>query len=239
MILGRSTHAASACFTEIDEAVRQLTDRTVVFNAHAFPSEVPPGAIIFQTENVPGQIPDPRALWPEHEIWDISAASAARYGAKHVPIGWHPSMERFERRPVEEQDIDVVFTGCMNPRRADVLQQLADRGLKVAHIGPGGPHGAERDAVLARSRLALNMLFYPDGTLPVLRVAHLVANRVPVLSERCPEQWNWVSHCDYENLVSCAAGLLNPEMRTPGTTPADLAEHAYRRLVQQPLVLPS
>ncbi len=210
MILGRDRHPASACFDEIDAAVSALTDRVVVFNAHAFPGHVPEGAVVWNTENVPGQVPDPRALWPDHEIWDISAANAARYGAKHVPIGYHPSMERFERRPVEEQDIDVVFTGCMNPRRADVLQQLADRGLKVAHIGPGGPHGAERDAVLARSRLALNMLFYPDGTFPALRVAHLVANRVPVVSEMAPECFDFLETCAYESLVENCVALLGP-----------------------------
>ncbi len=217
MILGRGVHPQSACFDEIDAAVRAMTDRVVCFNAHAF-----------NLENFSQIKPEVLDRWADHEVWDFSARNAALYGAKHVPVGWHPSMERFERAPV--QDIDVVFSGCINTRRMKVLEDLADRGLKVVVVPPG-IYGAHRDGILARARLALNMLFYEDGVFPALRVAHLVANRVPVLSERCPEMWNWVSHTPYENLQWCASNAI-AEGRA-------MADHAYSLFVQRPMVLPS
>jgi hypothetical protein len=226
LILGLETQTFAKCFVEIDDAVRAMTDRPVCFNAHRSPP--PPGAIIYNLENVPKQVPDPATLWAGHEVWDFSASNAAKYGAKHVPVGYHPSMERFKRAPV--LDIDVVFSGAINPRRAQVLNELQSRGLRVV-IVPQRFYGRQRDAILARAKLALNMLFYEDGVFPALRVAHLVANRVPVLSERCPEQWNYVPHCDYESLATTVENAIKygPEM----------AEHCYRRFVQQPLELPS
>ena len=203
MILGRDQHPASACFEEVNAAVEAMTDRVVCFNAHAFPA--PPGAIVYNLENVPGQVPDPAERWKGHEVWDFSASNAAKYGAKHVPVGYHPSMERFER--AADCPIDVVFTGCMNSRRARVLTALRDWKLRVVHLPPG-VYGAERDDILARSKLALNMLFYGDGVFPALRVAHLVANRVPVLSEACREGWDFVSTCDYGEIVPRVLRML-------------------------------
>jgi hypothetical protein len=182
VIVGLETQTFAQCFVELDDAVRAMTDRVVAFNAHR--GEAPPGSIIMQTENVPLQVADPRALWPEHEIWDISASNAAKYGATHVPVGYHPSMERFTR--ARDLDIDVVFSGAINERRAAVLNDMQARGLNVVVV-PLRLYGRGRDALLARAKLAINMQFYPEGIFPSLRVAHLVANHVPVLSERTAE----------------------------------------------------
>ena len=242
MILGRSTHAASACFVELDDAVTALWDarhrtgalgplmqRPIVLNAHAFPRDVPPGAIVYQTENVGIQVANPRTLWPENEIWDISAESAKRYGGTYVPVGYHPSMRRFERAAV--LDIDVAFCGSLNPRRLDVLQELGDRGLVVAVAGPNGPHGAKRDDMLARCKVALCMQFHEDGIYPVLRAAHLVANRVPFVSEHGAEKPEWAGDAvPYASLVDAVLAELD----------APTGAEAARLLAfqAQPMVLP-
>jgi hypothetical protein len=227
MILGLDRHPAAACFVELDDAVRAMTGRVVCFNAHAYPDEIPPGAIVYNLEN-PEQVSDhARERWKAHEVWDFSERNAAVLGARHVPIGFHPSMERFQR--AEVQDIDVIFTGCINERRAKVLQDLAEHDLNVVVV-PTGIYGAKRDDALARAKLALNMRFYEDGVFPALRVAHLVANRVPVLSERSIEQWNWVPHTGFGDLVSCARNAIQEGL--------EMAEHAYQRFVQMPMVLP-
>ncbi len=229
MIVGRDTQTFSQCFVEIDDAVRAMTDRTVCFNAHR--AEAPPGSIIYQTENVPTQVADPRAMWPDHEIWDISASNAAKYGAKHVPIGYHPSMERFKRADV--LDIDVVFSGAINDRRAKVLNELQARGLRVVVV-PVRTYGRQRDALLARAKLALNMLFYEDGIFPALRVAHLVANHVPVLSERCPEGWPFISTCEFTDIVDATERIVRDEQAA-----RENAEYALEAFRAMPMVLPS
>lgn len=234
MILGRFKHPPSAAFDEINAAVEALTLRTVCFNAHEYPHSIPDGAVVFNLEN-PAQVCEAaRREWEGHELWDFSERNAAELGAKHVPVGYHPSMERFRRRPSDQRDIDVVFTGCMNERRAKVLDELRMRGLHVVHVPSGSLYGFARDAILARAKLALNMLFYEDGTFPALRVAHLVANRIPVLSETCPEEWNFVPTVAYEDLVDAAEGFIKG-----GGPFYSLAEDAFAQFKVRPLVLPS
>ncbi len=208
-----------------------MTDRVVCFNAHAFPDLIPEGTIVYQTECVPEQLPDPAWRFRGHEVWDISARNAEHYGPSHVvPIGYHASMERFQRAATP--DIDILFTGCMNPRRVAVLQALADRGLDVKYLGVG-VYGVERDALLARTKLVLNMLWEPGRIFPALRVAHLVANSVPVLSERCADGWNFVPTCEYEDLVDVAERIVRDRVGAE-----DNAAFSLEKFRAMPMVLP-
>ncbi len=232
MILAKDTYGSSAaCFTEINDAVEALTWRRVCFNSHwATP---PAGSVVYNLESIPDQV-DP-ARWAGHEVWDSIASNIAKYppgmNVKHVPVGYHPSMERFERAKV--LDIDVVFTGALNHRRAAVLDALRERGLNVVYIGPAvGNHGAARDAVLARAKLALSILFHDEAPFPALRVAHLVANRVPVLSEQCRDGWDYLPSCRIEEMADVAARRVNV-----GET--DFEDYSLKRFKQTPLVLPS
>lgn len=236
MILGHGVHPASRCFDELDAAISALTQRTVCLNAHAFPRDIPHGAVVYNLENVGTQVQTD--AFEGHEIWDFSARNVERWKAAgrhavHVPIGYHPSFERFVMRPWAERDIDVVFCGCMSERRAKVLQALADKGLKVHLVGPGEAYGAERDAILARSKLALNMLFEDGNTFPVLRAAHAAANGLPMISESAPEMPEWVDGVAYESLVREAWALSKSQ-----TYAGDVAASARHAFVATTMTLP-
>ncbi len=239
MILGLDRHPVASCFIELDDAITELQrdtgdTRTFVLNAHSFPDEIPAGAIVFNLENVGTQL-DPGAF-PGHRVVDFSlrnidAWRVAGRDVEHFPVGYHASMERFALAP--KKDIDVIFTGCRNERRQLLLDALADRGLNVVSLPPG-IYGARRDQLLARSKLALGPLYYPSGVFPALRVAHLVANHVPVLSERCDEGWNIITTCAYEHLVGTAEHMVKEHEHYQCL--ADLAYEAFKRM---PMVLPS
>lgn len=213
MILGLPD--SGECFREIDDAVRQMTDRLVVFNAHNF--SPPKNAVLYSMENL-GSRPDWKLSSQEHEIWEFSKTNLPFYrneNVKHVPVGYHPSMERFSR--AENLDIDIVFTGAMNQRRLDLFEDLKRQGLKVVIVLPG-VYGAERDALLSRTRLALNVHHYTTPSLfEALRVAHLIANKVPVLTEKSlpppdcdhseEEEWGLVGY-PYEELAVVASNWL-------------------------------
>lgn len=232
MILGQGTAYYGYCFEEIDQAVQRLTKRVVVFNEkHYF--KAPPQSIIFNLENVPGQV-NP-ALWKGHEIWDASLRNISRYPkdvpVTHVPMGYEPSMKRFERKPLEERDIDVVFSGCMNERRVHVISELRKLGWRV-ELPP--TYGSERDELIARSRIALDMRYYEDGIFPTLRSLHLIANGMPVVAETSPEMYPWVlEHVPYHQLVSRIDHLLHHERQLD-----QLAEESNRILQKYPLTLP-
>ncbi len=235
MILGLDRHRAARCFEELDAAVRALTDRVVCFNAHAY--DAPPGAIIYNTEDV--DVPANGATvvsshdtrWGGREVWDCVEVNAKKLGATYVPIGYHPSMTRFA--PAAVQDIDVLMYGCMNERRSKLLQELADRGLHVVHIS--GMYGAERDAVIARAKVVLNVSFNGEGAWPSHRAAHLVSNGVFMLSEDMPDAWPFVLTAPYENLVSAAAAWVDRPRWKRDAASAEALE-AFKKM---PLTLPA
>lgn len=120
------------------------------------------------------------------EIWDYSRrnieillAGGFSGPLHHVPIGYAPEMTRIKPAPV--QDIDVLFYGSVNPRRAAILQDLERRGAKV-HAA-FGVYGKERDALIARSKIVLNMHFYESNIFEMVRVSYLLANRKMVVAE--------------------------------------------------------
>jgi hypothetical protein len=120
-----------------------------------------------------------------HRVWDYSTRNLAALerlgvrGAVHVPIGYVPELARIAPGP---DDIDVLFYGSVNDRRAQVLEALAGCGLRVA--APFGCYGRERDMFIGRARIVLNMHFYEARVFEAVRVSYLLANQRFVISER-------------------------------------------------------
>lgn len=204
-----------------------------MLNGHAFPAEIPTCATVWNFENVGVQLQS-ESFDGVSELWDFSKRNVWRWRprpAMHVPVGYHQTMTRFERAKV--LDIDVVHMGAMNDRRQRVLDDLSSRRLKVVNI-PHGVYGQERDAILARAKLALNLLFYETGVFPALRAAHLIANHVPLLSEEAPEIGQWPTMREkYVDLATKAVDLLKAADRLP-----KLADECLARFKAMPLMLP-
>jgi hypothetical protein len=223
VIVGLDKCPAGECFRELDDALVAMGRGDVCLNTHEAPEQIPGGSVAWHFEN---QTCD----YGERPVWSFSPRHWKQRW-KHVPVGYHPSMERFDRSA--EPDIDVVFAGCVNGRRAHLFNRLAANGLRVVVIPPG-VYGKQRDDVIARAKLAINLLFYVDGVYPTLRAAHLVANRVPLVSEVAPEIPDWVGlRVDYTDLEKTIVRLLKePTMLRQN---AELAFEAFRK---RPLDLP-
>lgn len=202
----------SACFEDQAKALRDALralghelapfgpdrGRLILFGTQSgFPVEsaisynsVPDDAIIFNAEQMTAFDNDVKKQmlnferWARHVIWDYSSLNAQMLrdaGAKHVvhcPLGYIESMKTIE--PVEE-DIEVLFYGSMNVRRAQIIDKLVVSGLQVEHLF--GVYGKERDAVIARAKVVLNLHHYDNAVFEIFRVSHLVANKKCVVSE--------------------------------------------------------
>ena len=151
--------------------------------------ELPPGSILYNLEQIyddsPWLTPDLLALFRAHTVWDYSLANVdalAGYGiaARHVPIGYVPELTRIAAAPWK--DIDVLFVGSIVERRLAVLQALHERGANV--IPAFGVYGEERDELIARAKIVLNVHMYEAKVFEVVRVSYLLANRCFVVSER-------------------------------------------------------
>lgn len=244
MVLGREAHVHSACFDELDAAVSALLkeqddDRVVCFNAQCFPA--PPDAVIFNLENVPGQVP--AAAWPDREVWDFSFLNASRLRlgsdrskpVRYVPVGYHPSMTRFVPLPMAERDVDVAFAGSMNERRSALIEQIRAKGFRV-EVVPHTSYGAARDVIFSKAKLIINPRFYDDGLYPQLRSLHAVANGVFTVSEEAPETPLW---CPCSVPYDRMAARVEHYLSLPPARLEHLSHTARAKLKEHPMRLPS
>lgn len=150
------------------------------------PISLPQDAIIYNTEQLSsGWMNDYYVdLMRRHTVWDYSRENVKKLTALGIDahfcgVGYAPELERI---PKVEEDLDVVFYGSMNERRAVILEKLIDAGVNL-YIIPFGTYGAERDAILARAKIVLNVHYYDDSPLEVVRLSYLWANKKYVVSE--------------------------------------------------------
>jgi len=154
-----------------------------------FPQPVAPGAILYNLEQAgPGPWFEKAVvdLFRTHPVWDYSEHNADAVAAlgvprpRVVPIGWMPELRRIPRQAHE--DIDVLFYGSFNARRSQVLDELRAAGARVEAVF--GVYGAERDKLIARSRLILNVHYFEAKVFEMVRVSYLLGNGRAVVSER-------------------------------------------------------
>jgi Rps23 Pro-64 3,4-dihydroxylase Tpa1-like proline 4-hydroxylase/peroxiredoxin len=120
-----------------------------------------------------------------YPVWDYSqnnVAELARRGITNVTMCGVGYMAELTRIPKNElQDIDVLFIGSMHQRRQKLIDELKERGLRVEVIQD--MYGEQRDAMIARSKVILNVHLQPANVFEVVRVSYMLANRKCVVSE--------------------------------------------------------
>jgi hypothetical protein len=191
-----------------------------------YPLAIADDAILYNLEQVQADSPWFEAglldLFRRYDLWDYSRRNVAALQAlgiervRLVPIGYAPELTRIA--PAAVRDIDVLFFGSVNDRRRAVLERMVAEGLRVH--GVFGAYGEERDALIARAKIVLNVHFYDARVLEMVRLSYLLANRAVVLSERGadPEEdaalAGGVAFDEYDRLPQRARQLVDsPEER--------------------------
>lgn len=203
--------------------------------------ELPPDAILYNLEQVQSDSVwfNEKRLAPlrRYRLWDYSPRNIQALrglgieGVKYLPIGYTPGLTRI--RAAEVQDIDVLFYGSLNDRRRGVLQQLVLAGLKLHTVV--GVFGPERDDLIARAKIVLNLHFYPAQVLEEVRVSYLLANRVCVISEdgdpeaEAPYRDGMVLVAAERILETCQHYLARPQAR------GQIAAQGFERVRDRPL----
>ena len=84
--------------------------------------------------------------------------------ARHVPLGWSDSLERYAPPDDVDRDLGVVFVGRMNGRRKQVLVALRKRGVPVYHANADALlFGDGLRDVLRRARIVLSLAYFGDA----------------------------------------------------------------------------
>ena len=161
------------------------------------------------------------AQQPGVTLWEYSSSNFGVWDALGVPyahaqVGYAPTLT-WAASP--EKDIDVLFTGTRSPRRQHVVDALARSGLRVEArwTHDNGVFGDARNALVARSRVLLNVHMFDARVFEVTRAMNALANRVAVVTEESSDDrdYAWldggVVRVPYEGLAeACRALLADP-----------------------------
>ena len=178
--------------------------------------EIPTDTIIINTEQVYSGAADwnPNTFeWiSKFQVWDYSEKNILNLNAlgitqvKHLKIGYQKELNRIKK--IEAKDIDVLFYGSVNDRRGKILNALKESGLNVQHFF--GVYGAEKDVLIQRSKVVLNLHFYDSQIFEIIRVFYLLTNSIAVVGEVNPTTFidsiylNGIYPAQYDALVeSC------------------------------------
>ncbi|MEI7292942.1 hypothetical protein WCQ02_12395 [Paraburkholderia tropica] len=186
---------------------------------------VPSDTIVLNTEQIHVDEQDWNRkiyFWTSrYETWDYSERNLVKLrslGAqrvKHLRLGFHPNLCRIPTDVV--QDIDVLFYGTIGSRRKAILDALIARGIKVCAVDC--VYGAARDALIARSKVVLNMHHFSSHIFEIVRVFYLMSNSKAVVGEVSlstsidPAYLNGFEAATYDNLVETCVELVGDSER--------------------------
>jgi len=239
------THAE--CFREVAETIshglqelghtaRVTTEprpgtRHIVLGTHLllhYALPLPADSILYNLEQLPlrdeAWVQRYAALLGRYRVWDYAAENIAflrQIGigvAALLPLCHYPGLTRISQN--HDKDIDVLFIGSLNERRRSMLARLQQAGMGVVSLF--NKYGQERDGVIARAKIMLNIHFYEARIFEAVRVSYYLANGLCVLSEgsgdaRLDAEWGaGVCFAPYQDLVQKAQALLADEALRAG-----------------------
>lgn len=182
---------------------------------------LPKKLILFNLEQVQQDshwfTPEYLELLKRYPVWDYSLRNIQELkklgvdDVKHCGIGYMPVLTQISDQP---KDIDVLFYGSMNPRRQTILDQLTAAG---ANVVAAISYGKERDQLIARAKIVLNIHYFDAKVFEIVRVSHLLSNHACVVSESGLDEGlekplrKGVAFVPYEKLVATCLKLLKSE----------------------------
>lgn len=181
-------HIADALGYDVVTDGRKCHGKTIILGGHLLrPYDyLPDNFIIYNLEQAGSAWMDGyylQLMRQANEVWDYSETNIAwllesGIMARYCEVGYAKCMERIA---VQEPEIDVLFYGSMNPRRENILNQLRDAGSVVHHAF--NVYVEDMDALIAKSRVVLNIAYYPAKIFNIVRCSYLFANKICVVSE--------------------------------------------------------
>lgn len=104
-----------------------------------------------------------------------------------VPVGYLPELGSII--PGIERDVDVLFLGQISERRRDLLHAIRShlrRHKRTIHVVDRDCYGEERNRLLNRSKIILNLQKFP-WEFPVIRLLMAMGCKTLVVSERASD----------------------------------------------------
>ncbi len=220
-------HKAEIQFNKTDASARNILIGFHLLDIE-YAKQVPKNTILINVEQFLGGVE-----WTENfyknflnwtksfEIWDYSFQNIDAFkkmglsNVKYLKLGYQKELVRIKKSDV--RDIDVLFYGSINERRAKTLDAIKNLGFNVCAIF--GTYGKARDDLIGRSKVVLNLHYYESQIFEVVRVFYLLSNLIPVVAEINESTVisdpfrDIISGTKYDDLVEmCAYLASNPEL---------------------------
>lgn len=152
-----------------------------------------------------------RASRHKLEIWDyspenIEVLAGMGIEANLVRIGYMPCLSTIDQ---SEYEYDVLHVGSITQRRMDIINALANAGMKVHYAF--GVYNKQRDDLIAKSKIVVNVHFYEAKRFEIVRCSHLMANKACVVSESSEDGGMFsegIKFVDYGDIVDGCLRLL-------------------------------
>jgi len=138
----------------------------------------------------------------------------------------------------KDKDIDVTFFGAVHPRRAAICHALIRSGCRVHWTA--NVWGTERDRLVDRSKIVLNLHFYTPGILETPRLCYLLGRGAFVVSERDERPGNealnkpfdgCVVFADYQQVAQSCAHWLRQRTAADREAQAQSMHRCFRQQV--------
>lgn len=170
---------------------------------------LPATAIVLNLEQLyegsPWLTPEYLAVLRTYSVWDYNTHNQSFLGSlqiftKKISIGYAPSMGNLITK---NKDIDVLFYGCINDRRHALQSKLPG----VVVFRNCNLWNEERRELVARSKIILNVHYYPTALFEIVRVAPVLAQGGFVITEVSRDQEDYsdlqigMVVCRYEEIV--------------------------------------
>ena len=131
-------------------------------------------------------------------IWDFSMKNRLLYN--DIPLNkifYQMVPYYLENRPNSTIEYDVFFYGAKNLRREKILNYISKNfNIKIGY----GIIGDERDDLIAKSKIILNLHFYNDCALETCRLNEILQYNKIIISEN-PANSDWYNQSLYADIV--------------------------------------
>ena len=169
--------------------------------------EILPGSIIIQMEQLYDESMWLASPWylgvlsnPQYKVVDYNFHNQKylqKKANRTVPvmkIAWTPEIKTINPVPTNNKDIDILFYGGVNQRRANFLNKINELGKRLV-VRNNDLREPERTHLIQRSKIVLNFHYYDVGLFEWPRVHHLLMNGAFVISEDSVNKDEYKDYC--------------------------------------------
>jgi hypothetical protein len=201
---------ANGMYTEVVSSVTNPSCTYIVFCAHEM-CTLPPKYIAYNFEQLftNNALQTNEVFWKRireaEQVWDYSLVNLPLYAAKQIkatflPYGFAKCM--LPSSPSSNtRDVNGTFIGALNDRRNQLLKPVIEYDSEFQiHTST---FGENLRSLCNRTNVSVNLHYYSGHTvLEVVRIWHLLAHGVMVITERSADKW-------YDHLCAPVVEFVN------------------------------